>query len=271
MKSIDYKELMKSDLHKSGYNTFADFYYKQNKFYKIFTKCLKYNLVDTYRRLNILGEIKDLDIAVLPEELVESCANFKLSLRGYGMRLLNPSVSLHDLSEMPNRVKQYFSALESASKGMQQLHERPEDIIISDANFTNVHFEYNDIGIDMHPNFIDFDSVQVGGIESLYFPILTKNYYDSREEEYITSRNNDRLSYLIEFLNSLGFILSSGINMYQFDSYAEVLETFRNLRELVVRLSDYSKPVPDIPYMHEVIDLADAEILERDAKSLSLK
>ena len=116
------------------------------------------------KKLELLSTLKDLSEAILPEAMLVSQGAFMDICRGYSMNRVKNFISLYDLCEDSYRDDEIYKAIINASKAMETIHNRPENIVIGDANFSNVFMLPDNNGKYVIPRFSDFDSVLIKGI-----------------------------------------------------------------------------------------------------------
>lgn len=237
-------------------------------FYEDFFKITGINAKKYMKKLIALSNIKGLDEAVLPEELIVNGKLVYENLRGFSMDYVDEAISLKDLSEDWGNTSYYFKALFNVSIGLKNIHDRPENIVLRDSNFTNVLLCKDCNGEYTIPKFIDLDSAMLGDFQGkdendfvMYINVMS--FLSERKEKIVFDANLDRLTHLIHFLN---FVFGESIyelDMDEYDDMSEEINSLRNIRDVIIRLKDMDKSIPYVPYMHEFIDLSDEAVLSK--------
>ncbi len=218
------------------------------------------------RRIKILSCIKDLSVVELPQDMIVEKTFLRFLLRGVSMNYLD-GITLFDLYEK-GREKELFEGIINASKGLEIIHERPENIVIGDTNFSNIMMLANQNGKNVIPKFIDFDSVSIGKedfCQTLNFKLV--KFFTGRDRCIFNleiNSNLDRLSYLLEFMYIVfGIDILYSLDLEEFDRLSSEIQGLKYLKPIINDLLDFNKEIPDIPYLHELFNEIDEEAFVR--------
>lgn len=219
-------------------------------------------LKDKQMKLELLSNIKELEEAVLPIDVGHDYENDLLD--GYTMKFYEYAINMYELSKFTNvnELRKFFMAVLFSSRALKRIHERTEKIVIGDASYQNLLILTNPNGIIEKSLCIDFDSVEIGNIDCKYKSTseLLSSYFSSLGIWiYNQTQNTDRLTRLLYFLNSFFALDLLELPLYEYDRKCELSNTLKNLRNTVIELKkvDNQNNIPNIPYMHEVLDLTD--------------
>lgn len=217
-------------------------------------------LLKSYERvINLLGQIRDLDVALLPRDIIVEKSFLRYILRGITMDCLE-GVTLYDLYEQ-GREEEVFRGVLNASRGLKTIHDRPENIVIGDTNFSNVMMLTDKNGENTLPRFIDFDSVSIGN--NIYEYVINSKvikFLVNTGKDINVNSNLDRLSYLLEFLNIVFGIDSVHLlNLNELDRLSAHIDGFKDLKRVICNLLDTNNCMPYIPYLHEVFSEKDSD------------
>jgi len=275
MQKIDVNKIYAMNLAKMNFSvggSESNIYCSDSKVYKIYRDidCYGKNLNLNSRKniIKILSAIKDLEEAILPDDMLVRNILFSSICMGYSMDRIKDYISLYDLCDDGNRDDEKYKAIINSSKALQVVHNRPEGIILSDANFSNVLLLPDANGDYVIPRFADFDSVKVEGVNTnitsipsflLKFFMDRINYIDDSKID----KNMDRLCYLLQFIYVVfGFNIYE-INMDEYDKLSEEMKSLKMFRNIVLDLRDLYKDIPYIPYLHEILDINEQEAFSR--------
>lgn len=268
MKTIDIKEIQNgnfTELKPSMGGTQARLYTDLKKVYKIYRDELLKDVPymrELQSKIKMLSTLYGLDDAVLPIEMIVDKSFFGDVFMGYSMKYLD-GVTLHDLYEN-DKDFELFHGLINTSKATKRIHERRENIVLGDANLSNVMLISDDKGKHVIPKIVDFDGVQIGGIYNEFIPFsktLIKFFIDRRESTYtldITS-NIDRLSYLLEFIYILFGANVYELSLQEYDNLSCEIKGLKDIKKIILELRDLDSDIPYIPYLHEVMNEKDEE------------
>lgn len=278
MKKIDINDVYEMDLREirsSVGGSESKIYASENLIYKIYrdSDCFGEKLVygnDHKKKLEMLSSLKDLKEAILPKDMIVSKGIFVSLCRGFSMDRIKDCISLYDLcnEDENTRDAEIFKGIMNTSRAMKKIHKRSENIVLSDANFSNVLLEPNSESEYVLPRFADFDSVIIKGVNyhQYSFPNFLIKFYMDRFD-YINANeineNVDRLSYLLQFLKVIFGLDIYQINMNEYDRLSEEMRSLKTIRKIVLELKDLDKKIPYIPYLHEAFKMEEEETFIR--------
>ena len=161
-------------------------------------------------------------------------------------------------------IAEIFSAVKRASLILRELHEN--GIVCQDLTFSN-------ILIDSEENikYCDMDSCCYNGIYSPYSSLLLERFMIGfrREKKYCVTKNTDRLSLFLSFIQFLYSKEMQKISIRKYQELSDKLKTLENCKQYFEILIDKRNPIPQIPYMDELIDDSDEGQIDRK-KQISL-
>lgn len=157
-----------------------------------------------------------------------------------------------------------FSAVKKASLILREIHEN--GMVCQDLTFSN-------ILIDAEGNikYCDMDSCYYNGIYSPYSSMLLERFMISfrKEKEYRMTKNTDRLSLFLSFIQLLYAKEIQKISSRKYQELSSRLKTLENCKKYFEILVNKRNPIPQIPYMDELIDDDDKGSIDR-TKQLSV-
>ena len=98
---------------------------------------------------------------------------------------------------------------------------------------------------------------------------MKKLIYDYRKEEFVISKNFDRISMLVSLYYLLYYQYLQNIQKSKFYILSKKVETISNMMVYVEDLLDRKKEIVEIPYLDELIVSTDNYIMDRE-KDFSL-
>lgn len=201
----------------------------------------------------------EIDNVLLPKELIVS--NGKLE--GYMMDYF-PSVSLNSKFEVRQvDTKVLFDYVYKASKILREIHRN--GIICQDLSFENILVDDNG-----NVKFCDLDGCSYKDNVSPFVSLIMKRYFiDYRKEQILLCTNLDRVGMMLSFFFIVYAKELQKLNRKSYSKLAEKSNTLEEMRKYANALLDRSNPVPEIPYLDELIWLDDDLVYDRD-KQLSL-
>lgn len=226
--------------------------------YKIFGDLSDYKRKCKQTKIELLGDGEPLPMTVMPrDELVYGFLNNRFE--GNTMDYISSSKTLYKAFLKNKNVRKLLPLLLTISISLEEIHQDPRDIVISDLHAEN-------IIIDRHfnPYFIDIDSCKIEGIKNDTIPMTLKNYLSNRKifrgmYETTTTQNTDRLCFLMMILGIMFNKHIDRIPLYQYDEKAERIEVLRIIREIVLEVQK-SSTIPEVPYFHEMVKPGDFPI-----------
>lgn len=157
-----------------------------------------------------------------------------------------------------------FKAVKKASLILREIHEN--GIICQDLTFSN-------ILIDKEGNikYCDMDGCYYNGIYSPYLSMVLKRFmiYFRKETECCMTKNTDRLSLMLSFLELVYLEEIQRISIRKYQELSSGLKTLENCKKYFEILINKRNSIPQIPYMDELIDDDDKGYIDR-RKQLSL-
>lgn len=266
MKSISLKEVRSMNLEPLKVRSLGGYiFHSSDKVYKIFQTNDRKIIFNKARKIEMLSLMRDYAHTFLPIEKIEDGPFWNKSLKGYTTDYRSLGIRMDLLSLDLFRAEDYLKALINATKHLKETHDRSERIVLGDATFENIMVYPNEEGRYVDTKFIDFDSIQIGELESDAVSALLYDYFFvkgfSLDFSHVTP-NMDRISYLLAF-----FYLIFGTDIFnikprEFDQLSEELNTLYRLRSTFYYLRQCSR-IPEVPYLHQVIDVKDAAVLSK--------
>lgn len=223
--------------------------------YKIFRETKKAYLENKFRKVNLLSSLKHFEGGVLPiEPILDIRGNFK----GYKADKIE-GILLADIF-IKGGIYDFILGLIDSSVKLSKIHSRPEDIILGDVNCYNIILEsrYNSC-------FLDLDNCQIDKLKYDNYSGILDTFCKPRIKRTHISKNTDRLIQLLYLIRYLFEDKTSlyELDLYDFDQKREEIRSLSNLRSLLFKLKDFTKSVPSIPYIFEIIDEEEVKKLKR--------
>lgn len=266
MKSISLDKMKTMDLkHLDVCSLGGNIFHSSDRVYKLFRTNDKSIILNKKRKIEMLSVMRDYSHAFLPIEKIVNGPFWNRSLKGYTTDYRSLGIRMDSLGMDPFRSEDYLRALIHASKHLKETHKRSEKIVLGDATFENIMVYPNEEGKYIETKFIDFDSIQIGELKSdavsalLYYYFFIKGF--SLDFSYLTL-DMDKISYLLFFFSLIFDTDIFKIPAYEYDRLSEQLNTLYRLRPIFYYLRQCSG-IPDVPYLHQVIDVKDAAVLSK--------
>lgn len=236
---IDFNELTKLDVISSESDIYAcKDENNEIKIYKFFKPVLDiYELTLKSEKLNLLEKRKVIDSIVLPDAKIINPSLCGIR-EGYieGIDLSYAKAVYEDEEIIP--------ILLNISIDLKKIHEN--GIIMSDMNFGNIRIDNNN-----HHHFLDVLSYSIDNIPSNAVSQITLDYLKKNRKKLSTSKNNDKIAFLILTIQLFIDKYFYDITDYDFDNKKEKLRQLRDLEEIYYDLKNGY--VKDTPYLHELI------------------
>lgn len=227
--------------------------------FKILDGLYKEEKEDLYRKFLEMDGIKIANV-LLPKALIIQDGK----LQGYTMDYFKNSISLSDrfmIRYVDCRV--LFECVLKASKILRVIHQN--GIICQDLSFENILVDENG-----NVAFCDLDGCSYRGHISPFISQLMKRFFvDYRDDKMPLSDNLDRISMMLSFYYLVYFQEIQKLSKRQYHKLSDRIITLENSRRYANMLVDRNKPIGEIPYLDELIDLSDNFIFDRN-KQLSL-
>lgn len=218
--------------------------------YKIFDDLYESERQCKQTKIELLANGKTLPITVMPRDvLVYGFLNNRFE--GYTMDYIMKSQTLYKAFLNREDIQLLFQILNIISTSLEEIHQDPRNIVISDLHATNIIVDRN-----LNPYIVDIDSCKIDGIKNEVIPISLKYYLSNRNlysstDSVETTANTDRLCLL---MTTLGLIFNTHldrISIYEYDEKAEKIDILKNIRELILNIKN-SSTIPTVPYFHEL-------------------
>ena len=222
--------------------------------YKMFCGLSPYELEILERKLIDMDGIQ-INGACLPTDLIVNGDK----LVGVILGKFKDSISIYDkFSGQFIDFKELFDYVVKASQILRKVHDN--NIICQDLSFDN-------ILVDINGNvaFCDFDGCSYNGIESPFIAMPMKKLIEGyRKENFVVSKNSDRISMLVSLYYLLYNKYLYSIPRRSFELLSKKVETINRTMFYVDALLDKSKIIPQVPYLDELIIPDDVYVLDRE-------
>lgn len=262
MNEIRLRDINFSELRKlNGNGLMSTIYTDGDVCYKIFKDVHSFDNKDLYAKFRDLEGV-NLDGVIMPIDLIMEDD----VLWGYTMLNYINSCTLftkfstcrvydaHELLMIFNR----------ASNILRNLHS--QGVICQDLNSDNILI--NNTG---EVKFCDIDGYSYKGHRSeLYSKLFARFLTEYRKCKVSTFEDVDKLTMLLTFYDMVFDFEVQDVPRRQYNRLACKLNTLNNLRSNYRLLRDKRRPIEDLPYLDEVIDLSDNCIVDKD-KILTVK
>ncbi len=254
METISKRELDLKHMERLNCKTYESNLYRDKKLlYKIYKQyrfvarnnCL---LRANEKKVRILHDYCDIDALIKAKRLVKS----DKKLEGLEMDYIEDSCSLYYFWHVSKRFNKFLEIVCKASFTLENIHNDPIGIVVSDLNFENILFDR--LG---NVYFCDSDSYSVAGIPSTSIGRSLDEYYRRRNmsiEDGLIS--NDNLQMFLNFFMSVFNSYIDSISTYDYDMLSEYIVSLKNMRSYFLKLKN-SRAIPELPYIHELIDPKD--------------
>ena len=261
MEKINIKDIDFSSLKTNRFQgTLSTIYHSDDQCYKIFKKMDNFDEDMLYQKLMAMQDIK-LDRVLMPTALIIEGNQ----LCGYVMPRFDNSLSLNDYFSRTRFVesKDILNAIKRASLILRDIHD--QGIIYQDLSFDNIL-----INQEQQIMFCDIDSCYYKPFRSECISMLLKEYMiDYRGELVVISRNLDRLSMMLSMFYLMYYREVQKMTNKRYAYLANNLKSLENAKLYAEILADKNRPIPDIPYLDEIIDDSDEFLIDR-AKQVTL-
>lgn len=247
IRDIDMSSLDLCNIQGTKSTVYTDGY----KCYKLLNGLYKHEKKELLKKFKDMSEIA-IDDIIFPEKLVLKRGN----LVGYIMEYFCNSINLYDCfcRDRYIDVNDILLATKKASLIVRKAHEN--GIILQDISFDNILIDnYSNIKI------CDIDGCQYKNYKSPFIPQIMDNYYRFiLKKQYIINKNFDNQALLLSMIITIYHQMI--INMKDYDTLSDKIETLKNLRSIVESFLKY--PETEIPYLDEIIDENDHYIIDRN-------
>lgn len=235
-------------------------FHNKDTIYKFFVTLLDYERDQKQEKIEILHNEEISPMIIHPKEQI-ICERLNNRFEGYTMDYIKSSKTLYKAFVKNKRLNILLPILVTISKSLEEIHSSPMNIVISDLNAENIIIDK-----DYKPYIIDIDSCKISNIKNDSIPTTLKYYLLNRNlfrsiEETETTKNTDKLSFL---MMTLGLIFNKhvdDISMSQYDKVAERIVILQIMREIVLEMKK-STTIPEVPYFHEIITANDLKLIK---------
>lgn len=252
MKEINIKDINIKKLKKLNTEATQSTIYRDKKYYyKVFNRI---NYEDSFTMKNLFNELdgKKIDGVLFPKYLITK------DNRIYGYITDNVGAKSLDMIYTKNKnldCNQFFKIMNKASILLKRLHE--EKIVVCDLNLSNILVDKKD-----NVYFCDTESYKYNGIMSDYMSKLLYLFtYEYRNEIIDINENSDRLSLILEFLQTMYNMPTYEIKNDYYDYYTYI-NTLKNIKFIFMNIMNQNKDIDEIPYLDELI-MSDTDIINR--------
>ena len=256
MDKIDIKDIDFDSLKKLRFQgSLATVYKDGSECVKIFKKMKNFNVETLYDKFMRMDGIK-IDGVLMPTCLIMD----ENGLRGYIMPYYENSVSLNRFCYYPEHMEsaEILRAVKKASIILKEIHKN--GIICQDLSFDNILINRN-----LEIAYCDMDGCWYDELRSECVSKLLKKYlFDYRGQKIIVSKNLDRLSMLLSLFQVMYLREIQKLSDKRYNYLADNLKTMENLRKYANILRDKEELIPDLPYLDDIIDDADAFVIDRN-------
>lgn len=253
MKKIYFEDIDLDKLHTIEGTTHKEstIFYDETTIYKIFDDLYGQERKNKQTKVELLGDGLSLPNTVMPrEEIVYEFLNNRFE--GYTMDYIKHSKTLYKTFLDGKNIDKLVTILNTISKSLEIIHKDPRNIILSD-----VHVENIIIDKQFNPYIIDIDSCKIDGLKNDSIPMTLKHYLQNRHlfrsmEETETTKNTDKLCFLMMIIGLIFNKQIDRISIYEYDEKMEDINILKNMREIILEIRK-SKTIPEVPYFHEII------------------
>ena len=257
MEIVTKKELDLRNAIKLNVGSFeSNLYVKDENIYKMFKMLRFYRygldfLKDKEIKVNILSDVEIPEI-IKATRIIKS----RKIIEGLEMPYVKNVNNLYNFYEYSRSISLYLQVVSKASKVLKTIHSDPRDIVVCDMNFANIMFDS-----DHNIYFCDSDSYSVSGLPSTSigksFDIYCKN---RRLNPKSADIKYDNFQMFINFLQILFAKYIEHITVAEYERLCDEISSLRNMRKYFYKTLK-SVTIPEVPYLHELIDEADFNAL----------
>lgn len=223
---------------------------------KIFKDDSPWYLTRKERKVELLAQGRPLFNTPRPIEKIVDDGYFI----GYRIKYMKNYTPLFDFDFDRYGDPSFFKLVSNISRDVKKIHRDPRKIIISDLHFDNILF------YEKTHCFCDEDSWRIGNLPAETIPIHLQQILSHKRQRLEENTNTDRICLLTSMIISLFEDSPLHISAYDYDSYAEIIPTLKEVRNIVLSLKDPTKPIPYVPYLHEIISKKDLPTLIKRKK-----
>lgn len=227
--------------------------------YKLFYTLKRRVLNNKFYKVNILSSLTNFTEGVQP---IDNIMDNNCLFRGYSCEKIE-GITLADLF-LKRGLYDFIIGLIDSSQKLHAIHERPENIILSDVHPRNIMLRLDVENQYTNSIFLDLDNAKIDGLKNNYYSAALYNFYRPRIKKMVISKNSDRLTELLYLLNYIFDEPESlyQIDMYTFDKKAEEINCLLNIRNLFRTLIDNIQTIPKIPYIYEIMNTEEIKSLK---------
>lgn len=179
-------------------------------------------------------------------------------LEGYTMQYFTDTITLSaKFASSIIDCKELLNAIFKTSQLLRSIHQN--NIICQDLSFENILINSNG-----EIFFCDIDGCSYQEHIAPFISLLLKEFMlDYRKENPLLSTNLDNISMMISFYLLLFGKEIQKLSKKEHYALAKHLTTLNNTKGYAKILLDRKRPIPDIPYLDELIDQTDNYIIDR--------
>lgn len=221
--------------------------------YKILDGLHRNEKQDLYKKFLDMAEI-NIDNVLLPKDLLVEDG----LLKGYTMEYFRDSIPLSNkFSTRYFNCKDLFTYVNKASKVLREIHSH--GIICQDLSFENIL-----VNREGNIAFCDMDGCRYKDHNSPFISVILKEFlFDYRKSKIFVEEDVDKISMILSLYLLMFDQVLQKITRRQYRSLSNHIHTLENLKQCANMLVDKKCIIRDVPYLDEVIDLADDYEVDR--------
>lgn len=235
---IDFDSLKRLYVPANSSDLYVD---EDNKeIYKIFYENFS---SDKIEKLKSLEKIKNIDFLVVPHTLIIKDEY----LRGCVSKYIDGIT----LSKLSDKISIYIFTLMliNISRNLEHLHNIGEKVVVGDFHTKNIEIDEN-----LKHYFIDTDSYGILSYSPETYSNIIYRYYRFLSCRISYNINMDKISLLFSLFEQVFNRHIIDISSYDFASKMEKFPFLENFKPVYLQLLYSSFEVPNVPYLHEIID-----------------
>lgn len=256
MEKVKYRDINFKDLkYLPNQGKFSDTYEDGKYFYKILKNLSQEEIKNIqYKFLNMEGI--NLENVAFPLKFIMD----EDKLVGYITKYYKNYKELDfAFNKRYFNVKDLFFLLNKVSLGLNQIHEK--NIILSDCSFNNILVNENGEIV-----FCDLDGCifEKSTDFALFSEIFNNWLVKFRNDSIFVDTNIDKISIILSLFFIIYLKEVQNISKIKYNYLSKNINTLKNLETCFAFLSSKKAPLGEIPYLHEVIDLKDDFLIDRN-------
>ena len=255
MEKIKFKDINFAHFYELQHQGATATLYKQgNICIKILDKYSEENKEKLYRKFLDMDGIK-IDNVLLPKALIVD----DNKLQGYLMDYFPNSNCLSEKFTTQfvdsKLVLQYVS---QASKILRNIHKN--GILFQDLSFENIL-----VNKEGKVVFCDIDSCRYKNHTAPFISLLMHDFFVGyRDDKILISENLDRISMMLSLFYLMYEEEIQFVSRRRYNKLSKKIITLQNLKSYFNALKNIHKPIGDVPYLDDLIDLRDDCVYDRD-------